>query len=250
MIPTPQVFILAAGNSKRCGGQLKQLFLINGEPIIRRMIRQVREFNPDIKIHVITWHDELKFDDTIIIDTKIKPMQSSDSVLFSVPYWGDRNVVLVGDGVFTDETLRDILSYNGDFAMFGRLSCSVKPGSERVAFAFGKTESQKVIDLLKRTNQIFKNSSREDFGGLQALCWATHEDWELLLTLPLTYTDKKMPLYIRIIRPVRDYLAYRVFFNLWKPRKIIKFIPVVDSITTDIDTVEEYNLFVESVVIL
>ena len=243
-----KVFILAAGASRRCGGQIKQLFLINGEPIIRRIIRQIREVDPNIKIHIITWHNSLKYPDVGIIDTIKKPDELADSILFSVPYWGERNIILVGVAVFSDKVIKNILLYNGKFAIFGTVCCPTKNGSERFAISFLKEESQTVINLLKKSARIFKNSAWEGVAGLQKLCYATHDERLIPFICPYFYHRNEMPLHIRIVRPFRDFLEYHIMY-LWIPRRIMKYINIKDPITTDIDSIEEYNKFIASKVV-
>lgn len=243
--PPINVFILAAGSALRFGGTVvKQMLPVGGEPIIRRTIRLIREFDPAIKIHIISWHDVLRFDDVIYIDTGTKPNQMTDSMLLSEPYWGDQNIFLTGDTVFGESTMREILSYKDGVTMFFRDSCPTKPHAERFAFRFSKEDKDTVIALLQKSSRVFTGTSYETDFGMTKICYATHNERWLWLIAPITYTDGTHG-FIEYIRPVRDYLIYKLWPYIWKPDNTFSLIPIDDAITTDIDTMEEYEDFLK-----
>jgi len=238
------VFILAAGSSTRFNGEIKQLLPVNKEPIIRRTIRLIKEYDPDIVIYVLTWKDPLKFSDVKVIDTKIKPLQLSDTMLISVPYWGERNVFLLGDVVFEEGDIKNILTYTENPSMFYKYSCSIKPNLERFAFVFDGPYSDIVIELLKKSSRIFENTTHLPCCGFLKICYATRDERLIPFISPVIYTDGSHP-YIKFIRPFRDFIVYHVWQS-WEPRKIIKVIPLAEGFTTDIDTPEEYKNFLDS----
>jgi len=231
------VFILAAGTSRRFGGKiLKQELPINGEKIIRRIIRQVREYDNRINIYILTWHDTLKFGDVNIIDTKVRPQELSDTILLSYPYWGKRNVILLGDVVYSNDTINKILSHNNGVTIFARDKCPIKSSSERVALTFPIEYSNYLWLLLHKAARIFRYDGREGHAGMQKICLSTKPDW----LLPFVHNTPIHPL----IRPFRDYFIYHIYTTSWYPSFPVHLELVDDSITTDIDTPEEYQKFI------
>ena len=210
--------------------------------MIRRTIRLIREVNPGIKIHVITWHNELKFNDVIVIDTKTQPDQMTDTMLFSASWWSDRNIFLAGDVVFGKDTMQKILDYRTDeISMFYRDIYPTKDYAERFAFRFTRADIEVVSNLLKKSSRMFKGTTYEQDFGFTKVCYATHDERVLWLIAPIEYTDGTHR-YIPFIRSFRDFCIHHVY-PFWKPRRIFTLIPVSDDITTDIDTLKEYEEF-------
>jgi len=240
-----KVFILASGTSRRFNGKIKHLLPVFGEPIIRRTIRIIRQIScfEDYEIYVVTHHKELKFDDVKIIDTIFKPRQLCNTILMTRPYWGDKNVILLGDVVYGERALACILSSNfNGIEMFYKDSCDVKPNSERYAVRFSSNNADLFGNLLNKASRVFEGSSMEDYGGLYKICFATRTELFLQLTSPLTYTDRRNTWLRRLIRPFRDYFVYHIY-QTWKPARIIKLRKINDIITTDIDSQEDYDNF-------
>ena len=234
-----RVFLLAAGSSKRFNGTIKQLLPIDGEPLIRRTIRMIREFDNHIPIYVVTWHDELKFPDVIVVDTKTRPRQLQNTILATEPYWGDRNVFLLADVIFDKTTLRKILSYSGDPVIFAADKCPAKSHSERFALTFPRVQSERIKDLCSQSAQLFEGTSMENHGGLGKLCFSTRDTWKIPFISPLTPTTP----FWRFVRPARDYLIFNIYPHFWKPSPPLSLILVDGNLNTDIDTEEEYKQF-------
>ena len=218
MIPT--VFILAAGNSSRFGGNVKQLADINGEPLIRRTIRLVREFNPDIPIYIVTFRKELQFDDCLTINT-VKPTGCvSQSILFTEPRWGRLNVFLVGDGVFYQDTLNEVLSTK-EYTMFGKRGTAEKP-PERFALVFSKKDRDSVIKTCIASYGLL---------GFRGYCLGCYPKilWLKQLELPL------------LLRKPRDVLVFNILQKIWNFYELpYNHIYLTDN-TQDIDTPEDYE---------
>jgi choline kinase len=51
-----KVFILAAGNCSRWNGICKQLIQIDGEPLIHRTVRLIRECDENADIYIVSTH--------------------------------------------------------------------------------------------------------------------------------------------------------------------------------------------------
>lgn len=235
MPPLPTVFITAAGTAERFNRDVKQLLTINGEPIIRRTIRLIREYNKDIPIYVITWDDRLKFDDVLIIDTVKTTPSVVESILFSRQYWDQQNIFLLGDVIFHPHTLHQILAYNKT-GMFGRRSHVIKPGSERFALTINHYDFEYMEDLCAICHDIMPCG--DGHGGLFCLFVVAH-DPRLYPILPVKLEKFK------VIRPARDWIYYHLLFRLlWKPWF---FVEVNDPYTTDIDTPEEYAHFLRKI---
>ncbi len=231
----PTVFITAAGKAERFNGDVKQLLPINGEPIIRRTIRLIREYNPDIPIYVIAWDDRLKFDDVLVIDTVKTTHSVIESILFSRQYWDQQNVFLMGDVIFHPHTLQNILSY-GKTGMFGRREHVVKPGSERFAVTINQADFEYMENLCATCHDVIDRG--DGHGGLFCLSVAA-KDPRLRPILPVNMKRFKF------IRPARDWIYYHLLFRvLWKPWF---FVEVDDPYTTDIDTPDEYSHFLRVV---
>jgi len=236
------VFILAAGSARRFNGTVKQLLPVNGEPIIRRMIRQVREHKPDAAIYIVTWHPELMFPDVNIINTILQPEQLAHSMLWSEPYWGPRNIFLLGDVIFGDRAIQMVLDYTGPLAVFGREKCPVKDHSERFSLSFAYREKESLKDLCHKTASLFRNTAWQNSGGLRNLCLATQPYIKMILTNCVPFRSILYPL----VRPVRDFILWHILGGeRWKPGPAINLVLIDDDITTDIDTPEDYAAFLE-----
>ena len=234
------VFILAAGSARRFNGTVKQLLPVNGEPIIRRMIRQVREHKPDAAIYIVTWHPELMFPDVNIINTILQPEQLAHSMLWSEPYWGPRNIFLLGDVIFGDRAIQMVLDYTGPLAVFGRDECPIK-GNERMALSFPIWGKGAFLQLLHKSIPLFRNTALENSGGICKVCLATKPYWKMILTNCVQFRSIFYPL----VRPFRDFFVWHVLGGpLWYP-ETFRTILIDDDITTDIDTPEEYAAFLE-----
>jgi len=107
-IPIPiQVFILAAGDNSRWNGQIKHLQNINGEPLLKRTLRQLEGY----KVTVITHRKAIV--DVSPICFEIKDREPGHiykllaDMLLTKELWhkSERTVFLLGDVVFTDEAL-------------------------------------------------------------------------------------------------------------------------------------------------
>jgi|WetSurMetagenome_2_1015567.scaffolds.fasta_scaffold10860_10 hypothetical protein len=238
---TSNVFLLCAGSSRRFEGAVKQLLPIAGEPIIRRTIRLVREYDPYIKIYMITWHDALKFDDVEIIDTVKQPPQLSDSILLSQEFWGERNIFLLGDVIYGPKTLKKILSYDGRCAVYARDNSLINKHAERLALTFSDEASSDVKYLCEKASQLFKGTIFERGAGLQKICYATKSKRKLFYLSPLIF---KTPLFW-LIRPIRDFLIFHVWTELWKPDPPISIVIINDVITMDIDSPADYQNFID-----
>lgn len=216
IILIPTVFILAAGESSRFNGAIKQLLPINGEPIIRRTIQLVREINPNIPIYIVAFRKELFFTDVLIINTHMCPGSVSKTILFCEPYWDQRNVFLMGDTVFYPETLKQILCSTG-YTSVGKV-IGMPFSGERFAICFSHEDYDTVVNAC---------INAENEHGLREFCLAHHP------------TIKKL-LKIKPMRPVIHFTLYHVVIHFVNFFTLKKHIELHDA-TEDIDTPIEYQ---------
>jgi hypothetical protein len=112
------IFILCAGNAVRFGGISKQLLTItrDGKNVLDRLIHQVGECT------IVTHNPEIieyaQRKDIPLLYPEIYDI-TPHTALSTSPYWEEYNLFLVGDGVYSAETLDIILSTRKDICFFG-----------------------------------------------------------------------------------------------------------------------------------
>ncbi|OGV93602.1 hypothetical protein A3B57_00435 [Microgenomates group bacterium RIFCSPLOWO2_01_FULL_47_10] len=110
----PTTFILAAGQGVRWQGEgLKQLAIVNGQPIISRTLKQVPG------AIVITHHKKLH---TLPYAVPARHAFVLETLLSTQNHWGARTIILLGDVIFDPKDLQTILSCPNDFTVFGSRS--------------------------------------------------------------------------------------------------------------------------------
>ena len=114
------VIILAAGDAVRFGGIRKQLLPIGATSILKRMVDQAK--------HNCCCPTVVAADDEIISAAlsygaqaylPVNKNATCDTLLSSWELWSDRVVVLLGDVVYSNDTINKIFSYDGQFSAFG-----------------------------------------------------------------------------------------------------------------------------------
>lgn len=131
-----KAIIIAAGEASRWAnykGIPKHLIEIEGEPIIHRTVRLLRENNiKDIYI-VGPKDDRYKIQGSeLFIPTKNKEHVDADKFLNSESLWNSegRTVVFYGDVYFTEEAMKTIVDYNDeDWVLFCRFNASKFTGT-------------------------------------------------------------------------------------------------------------------------
>ena len=108
------IFSLCAGKSTRWNVDgIKQLVDIKGEPLLKRTIRKFKEKGEDIVI--VTDNPELKFG--TVIDPIAKEY-TCDSLLSTWPAWSGKVVILLGDVLYSDALINQILECDDEFRVF------------------------------------------------------------------------------------------------------------------------------------
>ncbi len=225
---------MAAGSAKRCNGEIKQLYEINGEPILHRTVRLIRTVDSEAVIHIVSWAKELQCPGVTFIDTKTPTRCLNVSMLYTADYWGDGNAILTGDAVFTEEALRLIYDNSHIMQCYGRYSDKAHGGPERYALTFSWADSE----YIKRRMKLCSNN------GLcnEVPCCITQSlliSWLRILNIlirPLNYivraeTNAGIMGRIYNITFLRDYLSHKA-----------KMVVIDDPRVRDVDTYEELQM--------
>ncbi len=110
----------------------RQLSLVNGEPLIKRTIRLLKENG--VQDIVVTSHDK-RFDDLGVV--RHEPMQNDYKPRENKGYWlsafpvelmGEPVTFLLGDVYYSEKAMQTIVESNTDTVLF---FCSYKNGDER-----------------------------------------------------------------------------------------------------------------------
>ena len=112
-------FILCAGRQSRWGPTtIKQLLPVEGEVLINRTVRQVKEVDPKGVVWVVSHREELA---NIGHEILVPPARrcTCETILSVSSYWGDYNVVLLGDVYYPDEAIRDIFTVRNTLTFYG-----------------------------------------------------------------------------------------------------------------------------------
>ncbi|MHB8744517.1 MAG: NTP transferase domain-containing protein [Sulfuricaulis sp.] len=207
MIPTPRTraIILCAGDATRWSNYLglpKQLISFNGESLLSRMVRLLRENGVEECVCVAN--------DRRLRVTGAKPLLPSQSrylvetIMSSVAEWSARTIILLGDVFFTEKAMRAIVSFSGDVGIFGRpwasklVNCS---HGELFGISFSHLVSDKIIETAEHVRELADAGAR---GNL----------WDLYHTL--------------VDLPLNSGMAESKLFK------------VIDDLTNDFDRPEDY----------
>lgn len=157
------IIILASGTQERWKAtQLKQLSLIGKVPLIQKTLSQLKN-----EAVIATIHPQLMNYPHIVPS---KHRWTTETLISTMDVWKNRTIILLGDVLYSDNDLKTILEFKGDYAFFGSFS-----QGEIFAFSFSTLMSKKVVFHLNRV--IF----HAQWGGRGKL-------WELyrsLVGLPL-----------------------------------------------------------------
>jgi len=214
---------MAAGSSSRTGGYPKQLLTLDGESIIKRAIRLIRDVHPGIPVYIVSWRHEFEFPDCGYIYTGQATPSLSHSILFTIPYWKQVNYIFLGDVIYTPELVREILDTTS-LTLFGSYH-PFKGYTERYAVVFSFKDGQNVVDYLV-TSVKFKD------GGLEALAHSMRW-WTYLI-----HRVKVMVVPRKDARSRTHGKIWQFWNNLWMVPGVARV--VRDSRVMDIDTFEEY----------
>lgn len=159
----PKVLILAGGKMSRwrVDGKLymgieKHFAKINGEPIIKRTIRQLNERG--LTPVIIADKAKYELDGAQIYYPEIDPARwECDKFMNSREIWSlDRTIILLGDVYFSDQALDIILGYKDrEWQMFGRaFNSDIKNYGEGFAFSFYSEHHDRIFGVLNRAIRL------------------------------------------------------------------------------------------------
>lgn len=132
-----RILILASGMGVRWeASHLKQLAPIHGKPLIEHLISNVPE------AIVVSHHTRLHKYPHIV---PYRHYFVLETILCTMSTWEDRTIILLGDTLYDHADLEDILSYDGNFAVFGS-----KSQVEIFALTFTKEAKEEVLTHLLR----------------------------------------------------------------------------------------------------
>jgi choline kinase len=151
----PRVFILCAGNQIRFGDKEppKQLLGLKGETILGRQRRQVFERTKDYPI-VVTHLDAIKTAADGIWIVPSGHRWTCETFLSTSNFWLERNVILLGDVIYSKACMDEIMSCQRDITVFGNYF-------EMFAVSFSEDVATKVK---YRLNKAIENT-KKGIGG-------------------------------------------------------------------------------------
>jgi len=147
----PSIIILCAGKQTRWqfpNGRRpieypsKHFISIWGEPLIKRMVRQL----PIMPWVIGNTTELLSLNECAGFNPDPTPNKSY-SILSHDGLWGSRTIILLGDVLFSDKTLADILNCADDVAFFGR-------DSEMFAFVFSDDYAERMKQHLYEASKL------------------------------------------------------------------------------------------------
>jgi len=116
---TPSIFIMCAGLATRFNGICKQLLPLNDDQtILDRILEQTSEYKPFVVTHN---QDILDLVYTRGITTILPASYETlcNSILSTQHRWTDRVIILLGDVVYSNRVMQDILTETDPLMFFG-----------------------------------------------------------------------------------------------------------------------------------
>jgi choline kinase len=175
-----RVLILCGGPSSPFdgpGSSPKHLIQVEGEQILRRTVRLVRQYTPDV--HVIRPKGDARYEmaGAQAHDEFLKhPMETVKHMFWpSRHVWApnERTILLLGDVWFSEDAIRTIMQERREWCVFGRAGASTVTGCEYGeiwAFAFDCTFQDR-LDL----GIVSIAKTRSWYGGGVLTGWEVHD---------------------------------------------------------------------------
>jgi hypothetical protein len=225
------VFIMANGRATRLPG--KHLKPIRGEPLISRTLRQLK--GHDVRVYVVAHNPRiLALSDTCVINPGPN-QQLAESILQTEISWTDRNIVLMGDVVFSDDAIQKIITIN-QLAVVGSVRQDrIKRGAERYALVFLKKDIPLIKKALKGfiTDKLIQDTDLHS--GLKHIsCSMTNPYLYPLLYHTILFCHETH----LFGRDIQGFMKHHILFKMpWKRYFVELDEPMVD----DIDTQDQYE---------
>jgi len=147
-----RVIILAAGDAVRFNHVKKQMLPINrGDTIIGRIIKQcsLMGYSPIIAVKDMDsmLGYQVRYSQRIYIVNNSNT--TCNTILSTKELWRERTIILLGDVIYSPETISKIFDYHGDFRVYGN-------SQELFAVVFHECVKDNVIKALEKASR-FKN---------------------------------------------------------------------------------------------
>jgi len=190
-----EVIILAAGEGKRHPMRAKQLLVVGQETIIARVIRQCERREAS----TITYTKDTRIirELDLIKAEWQRPMRSRwivETIISSSHLWEDRTCILLGDVIYSQNTMDAIFSNDQNFAWFGdeaesyalifdriwqrRIVTACERVVEKLYPEYQGTLRQLVHELRKTTDETIFNKPYAHRVHDYTRDIDTHEDWK------------------------------------------------------------------------
>lgn len=282
-----RIFILCAGKNIKYHGITRQLLKINGEEILGRMIRLIKE-ECNYEIFIIT--------NNSIIENYIKSIKNDKVILFqpdaeryhfesvysSNKEWVERNIFLFGDVMFSKHAIKKILNSDNKITFFFRVKPHLylnKRYPEMFGWLIPLSEANRMLNIILRSYEgasvyggvfIF-NSIWEEFDlrlGKKYLEFESYKSRSLISKLCLNEFIREIV--YGIIRSFEGKIIRFIFYKAklsekWKNKLIkiflgkkipdynknllsSKYIVEIHDTTDDIDKPIEYKDYIKLIV--
>lgn len=153
------IFIAVAGQHKRFGDTEKCTLPVNGEPLIRRTIRLLKEKFPGVQPCILTWNTDLLFPDCEYVLTG-KTRCLAETILKGKDTWHGSVYILLGDVVYTGNFIDRVFDVPG-IAVFASTG-NGKWYSELYTLSFDEKNYRYMEKVLINTIPL---------SGLQGICF-------------------------------------------------------------------------------
>ena len=163
MKKNPRVIIMAAGQGKRWGSGYKHLCVIDGETLLERTVRQVKQYTDDIFITTNT--EKYKTEGAeLFYPEKYTNKHEVDRFLSNRSIWGPTTVFLYGDVYYTDNAIKKIFTTScRKYRFYGRLGESTVGGKDHAELFAVRVRD---LDLFEQACKTVKGSTRNGWGWL------------------------------------------------------------------------------------
>lgn len=282
-----RIFILCAGKNTKYYGITRQLLKINGEEILRRTIRLIKEeCNDEIFIitnnYIIENNIKNLYDGGVVIFHPAGERYHMESLYSTKKEWVERNIFLFGDIVFSKQAIKKILNSDNKLSFFFR----VKPHlylNKRYPEMFGMliplNDANKILDVILSSyagaavhgGVFIFNSIWKEFDlrlGKEHLEFESYKSRSLISKLCLNELIRGV--FYGIIRSLEGKLIRFIFYKVklsekWKNKLIkvllgkkvpdynknllsSKYIVEIHDTTDDIDKPVEYKDYIKLIV--
>lgn len=140
------VLVLCSGRLRVWeGDEPKQLRKVGKETVLARITRQVRD-NGYAPI-IITWRKDIMAATSHLPHHQAEHCRTiAETWLYTRELWREQTVILLGDVIHGNETMKNLLNYRGTMKMVGN-------SAEIYAFTFPSSEHDKTANTLYDTNR-------------------------------------------------------------------------------------------------